>query len=219
MYRPFYWYCWAESKGGKKCKEKQTVQMGFFLFRFFFPVSKIDSIFYSERLKSFYWWFLSNGKAFCLVWRDYSYQMSCPLSPLFSIDVTFSTSASITFSPTPRRMRCPACQALSLRTGRNSSCLRCHSMTADRQGSASASKETSPGRRERIWGSSSNPSYMEGLHTRCWNILIGKINRNYYTRRNWLGNSERIAFILISILVAEEKKNLQRKSLRVQFFN
>lgn len=193
--------------------------MGFFSFSFFFsPVSKIDSIFYSERLKSFYWWFLSNGKAFCLVWRDYSYQMSCPLSPLFSIDVTFSTSASVTFSPASRRMRCPACQALSLRTGRNSSCLRCHSMTADRRGSASASKETSPGRRERTWGSSSNPSYMEGLHTRCWNILSGKMDKNDCTRRNWLWNLERIDFLLISILVAEEKNNSPKGVTRGAFF-
>lgn len=78
----------------------------------------------------------------------------------------------ITVSPTPRRMRCPVCQPMFLRMERSSLCLRCHLMTAVRQGLALASKETSPGRQERTWGSSSNPLYMEGLHTRWQHILM-----------------------------------------------
>lgn len=87
----------------------------------------------------------------------------------FLINISFSTSTPpppITVSPTRRKTSCPACRSLFLKPERSSSCLRCRLMTAARLVWASASKETSPGRRGRTWGSSSSPLSTEGLRTR-----------------------------------------------------
>lgn len=110
-------------------------------------------------------------KLFCFTSGGHSSPVSYVLLPLFLINVSFSTSTPITVSPTPRRTKCPACRALFPRTERSSSRSRCLLMTAARRGWASASKETSPGRPGRTWGSSSNPLSTEALRTRWPNIV------------------------------------------------
>lgn len=110
-------------------------------------------------------------KLFCFTSGGHSSPVSYVLLPLFLINVSFSTSTPITVSPTPRRTKCPACRALFPRTERSSSRSRCLLMTAARRGWASASKETSPGRPGRTWGSSSNPLSTEELRTRWPNIV------------------------------------------------
>lgn len=156
---------------------KQMVQMDFFFIIIIILASPLQkytgSTFYWERFR---WKFSPDGpsemeKLFCFASGGHSSPASCVLPALFLINISFSTSTPITVSPTPRRTRCPVCRSLFPKMERSSSRLRCPLMIVARLGWASASKETSPGRRGRTWGSSSNPLSMVELRTRWWNIL------------------------------------------------
>lgn len=139
------------------------------------PPSEIEwqQFFHWEKFR---WKFSPDGssqmeKLFCFASGGHSGPASCALLAIFLTNISFSTSTPITVSRTPRRTRCPASRSLFLKTERSSSRLRCRLMIVARLGWASASKETSPGRRGRTWGSSSNPLSTEGLRTRWRNIL------------------------------------------------
>lgn len=124
-------------------------------------------------------------KLLCFTSGSHSSPLSCVPLPPFLINVSFSTSTPITVSPAPRRTRCPACRSLFPRTERSSSLSRCRLMTAAQRGWASASKETSPGRRGRTWGSSSNPLSTEVLRTRWPNIVRRtQMSKDKHSRHN-----------------------------------
>lgn len=153
---------------------KQMVQMDFFCFLASL-LSEIDwqQFFSWERFR---WTFSPDGscqmeKLFCFASGGHSGPASCVLALFPHQHLFLHLYPPITASPTRRKTSCPACRSLFLKPERSSSRLRCRSMTAARLVWASASKETSPGRRGRTWGSSSSPLSTEGLRTRWPNAL------------------------------------------------